>query len=84
MAWITKTAYVNGDGLDTSTIGSYDSVSVNDSNTISSPIRSYEYPAVHVPRRCLRCRMFNWETEACKRKKKAEDCRKSYSIKKQK
>ena len=80
MAWIIKTAYVNGDGLGTSTIGSHDSVSANDSNTISSPIRSYAYP-VHVPRRCSRCRMFDWKSEKCRKRKKAEECRKSYSLK---
>lgn len=66
---------------DTTSIGVYDGVRADDSNTISSFDREYEY-YVGVPRRCSRCRMYNWDGLGCKKKKKAETCRKSYSIKK--
>lgn len=66
---------------DTRNIGVNDSVRPDDSNTISSFDREYEY-YVGVPRRCSRCRMYNWDGLGCKKKKKAETCRKSYSIKK--
>ena len=59
----------------------YNSVRENDSNTISSFNNEYEY-YVGIPRRCSRCRMYDWDRLNCKKKKKAENCRKSYSIKK--
>lgn len=65
----------------TESTGIYNSVSENDSNTISS-IGEYEY-YVYIPRRCSRCRMY-MEPGTCKIKKDWKTCRKSYSIKKQK
>lgn len=77
-----KVKYINSSAnYDTRSIGVYDGVRADDSNTISSFDGKYEY-YVGVPRRCSRCRMYNWDGLGCKKKKKAETCRKSYSIKK--
>lgn len=67
---------------DTSSLGSYDNVSATDSNTIST-MKGFDY-YVGIPRRCSRCRMYDWEGLYCKKKKEADTCRKSYSIKKKK
>lgn len=80
MAYIVRRA-VQTETLDTSSVGSYDNVSATDSNTISSFDRGFEY-YISFPRRCSRCRMYEVETGLCRKKKKAETCRKSYSIKK--
>ena len=77
-----KVKYINNSAnYDTRSIGVHDSVRPDDSNTISSFDREYEY-YVGVPRRCSRCRMYNWEPGTCKKKKDWKTCRKSYSIKK--
>lgn len=77
-----KVKYINNSAnYDTRSIGVHDGVHADDSNTISSFDREYEY-YVGVPRRCSRCIMYNWDGLGCKKKKKAETCRKSYSIKK--
>ena len=82
MAWIVRRSE-STNKYDTSSVGSYDNVSATDSNTISSFGSGYEY-YVGVPRRCSRCRMYDLETGVCRKKKEAETCRKSYSIKKKK
>lgn len=82
MAWLVRRCESTYK-YDTSSVGTYDNVSATDSNTISSFDRGFEY-YVGIPRRCSRCRMYDWETGVCRKKKKAETCRKSYSIKKKK
>lgn len=48
------------------------------SETISDPLRGIlVWDAT--PRRCLRCRMY--KDEKCLKRKKPEDCRKSYALK---
>lgn len=68
---------------DTSSVGSYDNVPETGGGTVSSFDGGFEY-CISFPRRCSRCRMYNVETGVCRKKKKAETCRKSYSIKKKK
>lgn len=82
MAYIVKRAE-NSNTYTTESIGSYSSVRANDSNTISDFDRGYEY-YVNIPRRCSRCRMYVLDSGTCKKKKNAETCRKSYSLKKKK
>ena len=82
MAYIVKRSK-NTNTYTTESIGAYDSVRGNDSNTISSFNNEYEF-YVGIPRRCSRCREYDWDGLNCKKKKKAENCRKSYSIKKKK
>lgn len=52
------------------------------SNTMTAPPPGYLIYQ-NIPRRCSRCRMYNVDNGSCKKKKKPETCRKSYSIKKQ-
>lgn len=80
MAYLVKRCK-NTNTYDTTSTGTFNSVDANNSNTISSFDKEYEY-YVGIPRRCSRCRMYDWDRLYCKKKKKAEDCRKSYSIKK--
>lgn len=82
MAWIVRRSETTNK-YDTSSVGSYDNVSAEDSNTISSFGSVYEY-CVGVPRRCSRCRMYDWGGLVCNKKKDSGACRKSYKIKKKK
>ncbi len=81
MAYIIKHSK-NVNTYTTESIGTYDSIYANDSNTISN-IGEFTYYA-NIPRRCSRCRMYNWEHGTCKKKKDWKTCKKSYSIKKKK
>ena len=79
MAYIIKKAK-NTNTYTTESIGIYNSVTENDSNTISE-IGEFDY-YVNIPRRCSRCRMYKLESGTCKKKKDWKTCRKSYSNKK--
>jgi hypothetical protein len=55
-----------------------DTSNSNSSETISSSLEGiWVWDAT--PRRCLRCRMY--KDEKCLKRKKPEDCRKSYALK---
>lgn len=83
MAYIIKRSK-NTNTYTTESTGVYNSVSENDSNTISTMGEGGYVYYVNIPRRCSRCRMYNWEPGTCKKKKDWKTCRKSYSIKKKK
>lgn len=69
---------------DSSSIEGFKITQNTDSSCTYEPFgKEYEY-YVNIPRRCSRCRMYDWDRLNCKKKKKTENCRKSYSIKKKK
>jgi len=76
-----RTKWVNIiDSSTTSSTTEYgNNIDANDTNTISTGPRGF-WSWDATPRRCLRCRMFI--DDKCLKKKKAETCRKSYSLKK--
>lgn len=81
MAYIIKRSK-NVNTYTTESIGTYDSIYANDSNTISNMGEFTYY--INIPRRCSRCRMYNIDSGTCKKKKDWKTCKKSYSIKKKK
>lgn len=77
-----KVKYISTETVSSASITDYVSNAEASSSTMTTPPPGYLIYQ-NIPRRCSRCRMYNVENGSCKKKKKPETCRKSYSIKKQ-
>lgn len=77
-----KVKFISTETVSSASITDYGSNTEESSSTMTTPPPGY-FIYQNIPRRCSRCRMYNVDDGSCKKKKKAETCRKSYSFKKQ-